>query len=91
MIGYGVIISPQARDTLMKLPDREAQRIFHAIENLELDLRPSGMKKLVGAHDEGTYRIRIGIYRVVYDIEDDALLVLVVRVAKRGEAYKKRR
>ena len=91
MSGYAVIISPQAWDALMKLPDRDAQRIFHAIENLESEPRPSGMKKLVGVDEAGAYRIRIGVYRVVYDIEDDVLTVLIVRVAKRGEIYKKRR
>lgn len=51
--------------------------------------RPSGVVKL--ADEDNIYRVRSGIYRVMYSIQDDALIVLIVRVAKRGEIYKKRR
>lgn len=50
------------------------------------DPRPPGATRLVGADD--LWRIRIGDYRVVYAIEDDHLLVIIVRVAGRGKAYR---
>ena len=61
-------------------------RIAAAIEALAGDPRPSGVTKLRGP--EAFYRIRVGDYRVVYAIEDDGLLVLVVRVAHRREVYR---
>jgi mRNA interferase RelE/StbE len=56
------------------------------IESLESDPRPSGCKKLVGS--EHTYRIRIGDYRVVYELRDDKLIVLDVRVRHRRDVYR---
>ena len=48
--------------------------------------RPHGIKKLVGEDD--TYRIRVGAYRILYQIQDEILLVLVVKIAPRREAYR---
>lgn len=86
---YRVEFEPDAWDELMALPTREAERIFTVIENLELEPRPSGVVKLT--NEGGLYRVRSGNYRVVYDIQDGVLLVLVVKVAKRGAVYKKRK
>lgn len=61
-------------------------RIVAAIDALAEELRPSGVKKLVGS--EHTYRIRVGDYRVVYSIEDRLLVVLVERIRHRGEVYR---
>lgn len=52
---------------------------------LENDPRPSGCKKLKG--EDNMWRIRSGIYRIIYTIEDNVLLVQVVRVAHRKESY----
>jgi mRNA interferase RelE/StbE len=65
---------------------REAQaRVVKAVRALADNPRPRGCKKLKG---RDAYRIRVGDYRVVYEIHDDVLIVLVVRVAHRREAYK---
>ena len=61
-------------------------RILDAIEALAKDPRPVGCKKLVGS--EHTYRIRVGDYRVVYDIHDGDLVVFVVRVRHRRDVYR---
>jgi mRNA interferase RelE/StbE len=61
-------------------------RIIAAVESLAEDPRPSGCKKLVGA--DFTYRIRIGDYRVIYEILDDSLLILVVKIRHRRDAYR---
>jgi mRNA interferase RelE/StbE len=58
---------------------------MQAIDKLPDNPRPSGCRKLKGAD---VYRIRVGDYRVVYEIHDDVLIVLVVRVAHRSEVYK---
>lgn len=86
---YRVEFEPDAWDELIALPTREAERIFTVIEGLEIEPRPSGVVKLT--NESGLYRVRSGNYRVIYDIQDNVLLVLVVKVAKRGTIYKKRK
>lgn len=66
------------------LKDRQA--IFEAIKNLEIDPRPNGAIKLSGR--EG-YRIRVGDYRIVYQIKDKELLVLVIDLDTRADIHKK--
>jgi mRNA interferase RelE/StbE len=61
------------------------RRILQEIDRLSDTPRPPGCKKLKG---RDAYRIRVGDYRVVYEVRDDVLVVLVVRVAHRSEAYK---
>lgn len=61
-------------------------RILVAIEALAGEPRPIGCKKLAGS--EHTYRIRVGDYRVIYDIHDDELVIFVVRVRHRRDAYR---
>ncbi|WP_339378732.1 type II toxin-antitoxin system RelE family toxin [Calothrix sp. NIES-2100] len=56
------------------------------IDALATEPRHSGVKKLKG--EENTYQIRVGSYRVVYEIYDDVLLITVIRVGVRGEVYK---
>jgi len=69
----------------MKLDDRTQDRILDKIYTLELDPRPSGCKKLKG--DQRLYRVRVGDFRVLYDVFDDVLVVLVVQVIDRKEGY----
>jgi mRNA interferase RelE/StbE len=81
-------VAPAALRQLRKL-DRTAQkRVQAAIELLAEQPRPSGAKKLVGG--EGEWRVRTGDYRIVYEIHDDVLLVLVVAVGHRREIYRRR-
>jgi len=61
-------------------------RILAAIESLAGEPRPVGCKKLVGS--EHTYRIRVGDYRVIYDIHAGELVVFVVRVRHRRDVYR---
>lgn len=83
---YKVEFSPSARKMFKKLPQDLQDHIQPKIDALATEPRPSGVKKLKG--EENTYRIRVGSYRVVYEIEDDVLLVTVMRVGGRGEVYK---
>lgn len=63
-----------------------ARRILRAIENLSEDPRPSGCIQLTDG--DGELRIRVGDYRVVYDVNDDQLVVLVLRLGHRREIYR---
>jgi len=85
---YRVEVAAAAVRQLRKL-DRAAQRrVQGAIELLAAEPRPNGAKKLVGG--DGEWRVRTGDYRIVYEIHDNVLLVLVVAVGHRREIYDRR-
>jgi mRNA interferase RelE/StbE len=85
---YRVEVAAAAVRQLRKL-DRPAQRRLQAaIELLAAEPRPSGAKKLVGGN--GEWRVRTGDYRIVYEIHDNVLLVLVIAVGHRREIYDRR-
>jgi mRNA interferase RelE/StbE len=83
---YELIIKPTAEKCLDKLPRPIRQRVVDALKHLQNNPRPTGAIKLVG--EENFWRIRIGNYRVVYEIHDKQLLILVLRVAHRKDAYR---
>ncbi|HWS34349.1 MAG TPA: type II toxin-antitoxin system RelE/ParE family toxin [Actinoplanes sp.] len=87
-MSYRIEVAPAAVRQLRKL-DRGAQRrVQAAIELLAGEPRPNGAKKLVGG--EGEWRVRTGDYRIVYQIHDNVLLVLVVAVGHRRDIYERR-
>lgn len=82
---YQLRIKPSARKELEQLNDSMLRRIDEVIGKLSNHPRPVGSKKLVGAP---LYRIRIGIYRVVYEIDDNRKTVTIVTVGHRGDVYR---
>lgn len=82
---YEIELSRSALKTLKKMPQNISARIFHKIELLATDPRPAGTKKLVGSD---SYRIRVGDYRVVYNIHDGRLTILIVEVGHRKDIYR---
>lgn len=84
MASYIVEFSANVRKDFRKIPNAEAERILGKIHDLAVTPRPPDSKKLKG---EELYRIRIGVYRVVYEIEDKRLVVFSVRVKHRKEDY----
>ena len=82
---YQIEIKSSAHRELQRLPVSVQGRIVEHIDLLAMDPRPSGCKKLTGST---AYRIRVGAYRIVYDIQDNILLVLIVRIAHRSEVYR---
>jgi mRNA interferase RelE/StbE len=86
MTRYTVLVSPAAEKELAAVRDRLlSMRLKRAIAALGDDPRPPGCIKLRGAADD--WRVRVGDWRIVYRIEDDRLVVLVVTVAPRGGVY----
>ena len=83
---YSIEISTSAAKGLAKLQKANRLRIVGAIELLSVDPRPPGAKMLRGG-EQGRWRVRVGDHRIVYAIEDDRLLVLVLRVAHRRDVY----
>ncbi len=84
---YRIEFVPSAFKSLGALARDLQTRIAAAIENLRTDPRPPGHQKLKGRDDQ--YRIRIGQYRVIYNIEDDVLVILVLAIAHRRDVYRK--
>ncbi len=83
---YTVIVERQAEKTLRRLPKEILSRVDRLLLSLAEDPRPVGCKKLRGY--ENLYRLRVGDWRLIYAIEDDELVVLVIEIAPRGEAYR---
>ena len=71
---------------IRRLDKPAARRLLDAIAALAIDPRPSGSIQLKGG--DGELRIRAGDYRVIYDVQDDELVVLVLRVGHRREVYR---
>ncbi len=85
MISYTVRLKPRAERELDRLPIAVARRIWEKLLILGREPRPRGASKLEGV--EG-YRIRVGIYRIVYLVDDDQRVVDVARIAHRREVYR---
>ena len=84
---YSIGFRRSAEKELGNLDGRIRARILRTITTLGNDPRPPGVKALVG--EAGLWRIRVGDYRVVYEINDTELIVLVVRVAHRSDVYRR--
>ena len=84
---YQIEWTDPADRQLRKLDDQVGKRISIAVSKLATDPRPAAATPLVG-HPGGTLRLRVGDYRVVYVVEDDRLIVLIVRVGHRREVYR---
>jgi mRNA interferase RelE/StbE len=72
---------------MRSLPKRDLRRVDARIQTLAVDPLPRGSLKLEGAM-ANWYRLRVGVYRILYETQDDAILVLVLRVRHRREAYR---
>ena len=81
-MGYQVLLRRAAQRQLDKLVKEDYTAVARAISALEDELRPRGVKKL---SESGLWRVRVGRYRVVYSINDEKRLVVLVRVAWRAE------
>lgn len=82
---YEVFLSKAARKQLALFPAFIHNRIIEDISNLSSFPRPAGCKKLKGY--KNSYRIRVGDYRIIYEIEDKVLRILVVAIGHRKNIY----
>ncbi len=85
---YRITLAPAAARQLRKFDPQVRRRIQAALELLSSNPRPPAATQLVGG--AGEWRIRTGDYRIVYEIEDEQLLVLVLRMGHRREIYEAR-
>ena len=84
-MSYTVEILRSAQKQLAAIDRQDQPRIISAIRTLANEPRPPGCKKLTG---RPAWRIRVGVYRVIYEIHDNRLLVLVVAIGHRREVYR---
>ena len=85
MASYELVFRKSVAKDLRGFPKKDVKRIMQRIRALVLDPRPSGCEKLSG---QERYRIRQGAYRIIYEIVDATLLVLVVKVGHRRDVYR---
>ncbi|QSV64368.1 MAG: type II toxin-antitoxin system RelE/ParE family toxin [Dolichospermum sp. DL01] len=83
---YEIIITKTIQKQLDNLPNNIQERVYEKIAQLAEEPRPDGVVKLKGYDNE--YRIRIGDYRLVYEIRDEQLIVLLVQCKHRRDVYK---
>lgn len=84
---YEIEFLPGASRQLEKLPITGREQVAVAIDGLSEEPRPGGAKLLSGTSAERIWRLAVGDYRVLYQVKDRVLLVLIVRVADRREVY----
>lgn len=87
---YEVRVTPHARRSLRKLKRNQEllKRILSTIEDLVENPRPHGYKKLSGSKYENLYRLRVGDWRILYAIEEEVLVVIILDVVRRDQAYR---
>lgn len=82
---YKLIVKKSVAKDLRSIPKKDVRRILKRIESLAEDPRPTDSKKLSGAEK---YRIRQGLYRIVYQIQDEIITITVVKVGHRKDVYR---
>ena len=84
---YQITFKQSANKELQQIPKTVIGKIVHAIEGLETEPRPVGVKKLKGS-EEDLYRIRVGDYRIIYAINDTIKIVNIRKIGHRKDIYK---
>ncbi|MBI5814064.1 MAG: type II toxin-antitoxin system RelE/ParE family toxin [Nitrospinae bacterium] len=83
---WRVEVLPSAADAMERLEKRDRSRVARAVDALASKPRPSGAKKL---RNEGNrWRIRVGDHRIIYDIRDRELIILVIKLGHRKDVYR---
>ena len=86
MASYSIEFAKSVRRDFKRIPKSDADRILRKIESLAENPRPPESKKLT---NDDSHRIRIGNYRVIYDIQDEVLIVLILKVGNRKDVYRR--
>ncbi len=86
-MSYTIEFSPRAARQFKDLPKQVQVRLKTKIDALSENPRPRGVEKLKGEDD--LYRIRVGDFRVIYQVKDNALIVLIVKIGDRKEVYQR--
>lgn len=82
---YKIEIKKSAIKELNSIPQKDIQKIISKIQSLSSNPKPQGCTKLTNRED---YRIRVGNYRIIYSINDDILIITVIKIGNRKEIYR---
>ena len=85
MVRYEIRVLPSVRKDLRRIGKSDVRRLLDRIESLAHNPRPDDCRKLTG---RDLYRVRSGIYRILYEIHDDEVVVVVVKVGHRRDVYR---
>ncbi len=81
---YQVVIEKQVQKQLAKIAPPNYNKVVSALQNLANNPRPQGYKKLKGRQG---FRIRVGVYRIIYNINDNILIVFILAIGNRRDVY----
>lgn len=85
MASFKIIFKKSVAKDLRRIPKQDVERILSRIEALAIEPRPPGAEKLSG---QEKYRIRQGVYRILYEIADKELIVVIVKIGHRRDVYR---
>lgn len=85
MASYELVFRKSVAKDLRAFPNQDVARILQRVRALADVPRPAGCEKLSG---QERYRVRQGVYRIIYEIKDDKLMVLIVKVGHRRDVYR---
>jgi len=85
MAEYEIYFKQSVEKDFRAIPKKDLRKIIHRIEALSKDPRPPGHEKLTG---QKRYRVRQGLYRIIYSIQDKELTIWVVKVGHRKDVYR---
>lgn len=88
MANYKLLFKKSVAKDLRAFPKQDVARILRRLEELATEPRPAGCEKLSG---QERFRVRQGVYRIIYEIKDEELVVMVVKVGHRREIYQRNR
>ncbi len=83
---YRVVFRKSVARDLRRIPKQDVRRIFAAIDSLSENPRPPDSERLSG---QERYRLRQGVYRIVYEIDDERVMVIVVKIGHRKDVYRR--
>jgi mRNA interferase RelE/StbE len=85
MASYRLVFKQSVAKDLRSIPNEDVARILERVEILAADPRPPGSEKLSG---KDRYRVRQGVYRIIYAVDNEDMTVLVVKIGHRRDVYK---
>jgi len=83
---YRVELTASAEKALHRLSPQALPKILQAIQTLAINPFPQGCRKLTGQQD--IYRIRVQVYRIIYEVHEDVVLVKVLKIGHRKDVYR---
>ena len=86
MADYNILISASAEKALKKIPKKDRIKIVRLIQTLAISPFPQGVRKLMD--EQSVYRVRQGNYRVIYELKNKKLIILILKIGHRKDMYR---